>query len=116
MTDKTPTTEPEAPENTDGASDVQRLAYFLIAVLVFYRNAEGAQKERHLNLVMSTNSDALTKQELARIQHGAAARLHAENGIEQDALLDVVTLNIMPLGFMTEEEFQGVDPIIPAAH
>lgn len=116
MTDKTPPTEPEAPEKADGAPDVQRLAYFLIAVLVFYRNAEGTQKKRHLNLVMSTNSDALTKQELARIQHGAAARIHAENGIAQDAILDVVTLAIMPLGFMTEEEFQGADPVIPAAH
>lgn len=111
MTDKIP----EAVDDTKGQPDVQRLAYFLIAVLVFYRNDKDAQKERHLNLVMSTNSDALTKQELARIQHGAADRLLTENGIEREAILDVVTLGIMPLGFMTEEEFQGVDPA-PAPH
>lgn len=88
------------------ASDEGRSLYFMAAVLAIYEK-EGAQKQRHMNILLNLPSPHINKDALANIQRGAMARLTAENGVEAADVKDVIILSTSLLGAMTQEEFEG---------
>lgn len=91
-----------------------RKFHFLAAVqIVFSTPAEDGSDANHavmVNTVVLTDTDTIPTRALAQIQQGAQMQLFKKLGEETFAktkVLDVITLNIVNLGYMTEEEFHA---------
>lgn len=78
--------------------------FFLVAALVIYEK-DGAQKQRHLNVLAEMDQPNVTKQCLADIQRSVLQRLNAENNVTPDMVRDIVLLNISLLGLMPPNTF-----------
>lgn len=76
------------------------------AVLVYYLK-DGATKQRHLNVLMETTDGNITKEHLNKINLLSLSRLKAENDVNQEQVVDLVILNIAPLGLMTDATFHN---------
>lgn len=86
--------------------------FFMAAVLAIYEK-EGAQKQRHLNVLIETDMVDITKEALGGIQRGAMQRMAAENAVTPEQIKDIVILGITFLGRMDPEVFHGSGSVAP---
>ena len=89
----------------------QKVAFFMGTVLAIYVDAEENQKQRHINVLVESESVSISRKDLDTLSKGAMSRLEAENSISPNQIKDIVFLGIAPLGLMTKEEFYGPTPV-----
>lgn len=100
------TTEPQETAAEDQGEPKQ--FFFLASVLAIYER-DGEIKQRHLNVLLSTNSMDLTKSDLNTLHRTALQRINMENSVTPDMVKDIVFMSLNMLGLMTPEEFQSED-------
>jgi len=81
--------------------------FYMAAILATYKNEAGEPRQRHFNVMLETDSVNIRREELASFNEAALARIHAENGVTEDRIGDIVFMSICPLGVMESEEFHG---------
>ena len=86
--------------------DIQHSVMMMVTALVFYTK-EGKPCQRHINIMLSSATGNVRKEDLQSVNVAAMNRLKAENDVDHDNILDIVILNICPLGWMTQAEFYG---------
>ena len=80
--------------------------FFMAALLLIYER-DGAQKQRHMNILFASPDGQISREGLSGIQATAMQRLHVENGIEPEQVKDVIFLNVFYLITATQEAFLG---------
>lgn len=91
--------------------------YFLTSCLVMFTDKEGPEssilKTLPINVMLIHGATTIGVKEIARIQQGAQQKFWGKMGHEAIPLIgvmDVVIQAVMPLGFMTEAQFNNLDP------
>jgi len=82
--------------------------YFIATALCIYvkeDDGETAIKQRHLNVLLESDTAAITKSQLNTLHRSAMQRLNAENGVTPDQIKDIVIMNVSYLGQMLPEQF-----------
>jgi hypothetical protein len=80
--------------------------HFMATALAIY-DRDGANKQRHVNVLIETANPNLTKADLGQITSAVLARVKAENDVLPKDIKDVVILNIVLLGVMPADVFHG---------
>lgn len=90
-------------------------AFYIAACLVtFVRDEDEGPKQKHMNVLMQTDSANVTKHDLNMLNRMVMQRMNIEAGVTPDQIKDCIFLNITMLGIMTEQEFHGKDYQDPA--
>lgn len=92
--------------------DPRRFMYSLVLAEIIYQTKKGIQTHR---VQLFSKADVLTfpASRLGQLQNSAAHQTKNEVGGEDFKVLEVVILNILSLGWMTDEEFWGSKDNIP---
>lgn len=87
-----------------------KLNYFLLSALVIYQR-EKLERTRHFNILITSQTATVTRNQLGRAQQQAQVRFFTEFDKEQKSeIVDVFVQCISHLGEMTEAEFhEGFD-------
>jgi len=95
-------------------ADVPDIACFFMASALAIYEREGALKQRHLNVLLQSDTPQLTRKDLGTMNRTVLQRLQAENEVSPDMVKDVVFMSISPLGMMPPSVFHGEpDPSEP---
>lgn len=101
----------DTPE-TQNQKEEQESVFFLLAALAVYRadDKAGTPRQRYVNVLLEHNSMHLSKRELDEAQRGVMRRVHAENGVAPDRIMDIVIISTNILGMMKPSIFYASDP------
>lgn len=86
---------------------MQSTSFFFLATLLIIYTKDDAQRQRTVNVLAEYPEPSLNKEALAGIQTAGISRIYTENNVLQENVQDVVILNLVCLGQMSEEDFYG---------
>ncbi|WP_199097263.1 hypothetical protein [Dyella sp. ASV21] len=91
---------------------IQRYRYSLVLAEVIFSTKKGVSTHR-VQLFSKADVDTFPAQRLQQLQNSAAMQVRNDVEDESFKALEVVLLNILPLGEMSDEEFWGSQANIP---
>lgn len=90
-------------------NEEEKHCFFLVSALAIYTNEAEELKQRHLNVLLETETPNLPKASIDSMQRSVMQRLKAENDIDPHQFKDIVILNVNLLGVMPPNIFHGID-------
>lgn len=108
MNQEDTTTSPVLEEGTHA----DNFAYSLVLADVIYNTEKGIGSQR-CQLFSKSLTDTFPAARLGQIQNSAAHQVKSMVNAKQFKAVEVILLNIQPLGWMTDLEFWGSEAAIP---
>lgn len=82
------------------------LYHALVTLLVFFKKDE-AVNQRHFNATLATAGTTIRRVDIDALIQNIIKRAADTMKIQADDVVDVIILNISPIGHMTQNEFTG---------
>lgn len=83
--------------------------YYLVTAMVAYMR-EDQPRQRHMNLVTQLDEKKITANTIDCARTTLLQRMASDGQVPPEDVRDIVFINFSHLGFMTEDEFQDMEP------
>ena len=103
------------PAPVPAPEEAQRFTYSLVLAEVVYQAGKTITSHR-VQLFSKADVATFPAARLGKLQNSAAHQVQNEVTEKDIKVLEVIILNILPLGWMTDEEFWGSRAAIPGAN
>ena len=88
----------------------QKLHHYMATTLVMYkREGDEVVKSRHMNMVITSNTKAITYHLIDQGRLSILERMKTELNVDPENIVDFVFISFSYLGLMSQDDFQGVE-------
>lgn len=90
-------------------NSAKKFHYFMPSCTVIYER-DGQTKQRTMNVVVQVSDKEFNYPALNQARMGCLQRVNMENNVKQEDVKDFILNSINPMGFMSQDEFEGKAP------